>query len=57
MALEALNTVGVIHSDIKLDNIMFAKWYDLRIKLIDFGLAIRDADVRVGEKKQALAYR
>lgn len=42
MALEALNTVGVIYTNIKLDNIMFANWYDLSIKLIDFGLAILD---------------
>ncbi|XP_029681920.1 homeodomain-interacting protein kinase 2-like [Takifugu rubripes] len=57
MALEALNTVGVIHTDIKLDNIMFVKWYDLRIKVIDFGLAIRDTNIIVGKKLQALGYR
>ena len=57
MALDALNTVGVIHTDIKLDNIMLVKWYDLRIKIIDFGLAIRDTNVIVGKKLQALGYR
>ncbi|TWW61894.1 Zinc finger-containing protein 1 [Takifugu flavidus] len=57
MALEALSTVGVIHTDIKLDNIMFVKWYDLRIKVIDFGLAIRDTNIIVGKKLQALGYR
>ncbi|XP_056887249.1 homeodomain-interacting protein kinase 1-like [Takifugu flavidus] len=57
MALEALNIVGVIHTDIKLDNIMFVKWYDLRIKVIDFGLSLLVTDAIVGKKLQAVKYR
>lgn len=57
MALEALSTIGVIHTDIKPDNIMFAHWYGLRIKLIDFGLAILDADAVAGNKLQTIGFR
>ena len=57
MALEALSTVDVIHTDIKLDNIMLVKWYDLRIKVIDFGLAILGSNANVGRKLQAIKYR
>lgn len=57
MALEALNTVGVIHTDIKPDNIMFANWYDLSIKLIDFGLAVLDTDAVAGHELQAIRFR
>lgn len=57
MALEALSTVGVIHTDIKPDNIMFRSSFDMRIKLIDFGVAIRDADVLVGDKVQPIGFR
>lgn len=39
MALEDLSGVGLIHTDIKTD-VMCVNWYDLKIKLIDFGLAV-----------------
>lgn len=57
MALKALSAVGVIHTDIKPDNIMLRNWFDMRIKLIDFGVAIRDADVLVGDKVQPIGFR
>ncbi|CAG07087.1 unnamed protein product [Tetraodon nigroviridis] len=57
MAMEALSTVGIIHTDIKPDNIMFKSCFDMRIKLIDFGVAIRDADVLVGDKVQPIGFR
>ncbi|KAL7378125.1 hypothetical protein ABVT39_008887 [Epinephelus coioides] len=41
IALNALKTTGLIHTDIKIDNIMLVdrKEKPLRVKLIDFGLA------------------
>uniref|UniRef100_A0A3P9JZY9 Protein kinase domain-containing protein n=1 Tax=Oryzias latipes TaxID=8090 RepID=A0A3P9JZY9_ORYLA len=35
-ALKALKSIGVVHCDIKLDNIMFAEKKSLKFKLIDF---------------------
>eukprot|EP00066_Takifugu_rubripes_P023103 XP_011612369.1 PREDICTED: homeodomain-interacting protein kinase 1-like [Takifugu rubripes] len=57
LALKALSAVGVIHTDIKPDNIMLKNWFDMRIKLIDFGVAIQDADVLVGDKVQPIGFR
>lgn len=57
MALKALSDVGVIHTDVKPDNIMFKNWFDMRVKLIDFGVAIRDTDVLVGDKLQPIGFR
>ncbi|XP_034015753.1 homeodomain-interacting protein kinase 2-like [Thalassophryne amazonica] len=55
LALQALGSVGIIHSDIKLDNIMFVncKEEPLRVKLIDFGAARLASEVRAGTKCQA----
>jgi len=39
-ALEYIHKCGVVHRDIKLDNIMFCKRGDTRkIKIIDFGFS------------------
>uniref|UniRef100_A0A3P9LBV5 Protein kinase domain-containing protein n=1 Tax=Oryzias latipes TaxID=8090 RepID=A0A3P9LBV5_ORYLA len=52
-ALQALKSIGVVHCDIKLDNIMFADKQSLKFKLIDFGLALEteelstDTDVKI----------
>uniref|UniRef100_A0A3P9JAI4 Protein kinase domain-containing protein n=1 Tax=Oryzias latipes TaxID=8090 RepID=A0A3P9JAI4_ORYLA len=41
VALRALKTIGLVHCDIKLNNIMFVNHqsYPYKVKLIDFGLA------------------
>src|SRR5258706_7843092 len=39
-ALQAVHETGIIHRDIKSDNIFLATWRDqTRVKLLDFGLA------------------
>ncbi|XP_041645623.1 homeodomain-interacting protein kinase 2-like [Cheilinus undulatus] len=58
VALKALRSSKVIHTDIKLDNIMFVdQTQPLRAKLIDFGLAMRSSSVRPGMMAQAVCYR
>eukprot|EP00064_Thunnus_orientalis_P020473 superscaffoldBa00005644_g20610 len=49
-ALNALKNVGVIHTDIKMDNIMLVDHLRLpfRVKLIDFGLAILRSEAQQG---------
>ena len=41
-AFDALKGIGVIHTDVKLDNIMMVNHHQrpFEVKLIDFGLAI-----------------
>lgn len=58
-ALQALKSVEVIHSDIKLDNIMLVdrKLKPLRVKLIDFGLAFPTCRARQGATHQTINYR
>ncbi|KAF7655857.1 hypothetical protein LDENG_00048880 [Lucifuga dentata] len=59
MALDALKRIGVIHSDIKLDNIMLVNNQDqpYKVKLIDFGLALRTSEVKRGMIMQPIPYR
>ncbi|XP_067435096.1 homeodomain-interacting protein kinase 1-like isoform X2 [Thunnus thynnus] len=58
-ALHALKTLKVIHSDIKLDNIMLVdrEAQPLTVKLIDFGLAFRTSIAKQGGTHQATHYR
>ena len=58
-ALHALKTLKVIHSDIKLDNIMLVdrEAQPLTVKLIDFGLAFRTSIAMQGGTHQATHYR
>lgn len=58
-ALKALKNVAVIHSDIKLDNIMLVDHEErpLRVKLIDFGLAFPTCKARQGATRQTISYR
>uniref|UniRef100_A0A3B3HWY0 Protein kinase domain-containing protein n=1 Tax=Oryzias latipes TaxID=8090 RepID=A0A3B3HWY0_ORYLA len=44
-ALQALKSIGVVHCDIKLDNIMFADKQSLKFKLIDFGVAVETKEL------------
>ncbi|CAB1430207.1 unnamed protein product [Pleuronectes platessa] len=59
VALDALKGLWVLHTDIKPDNVMFVNMKDqpLRVKLIDFGLAMMTSKVRRGMKIQPCGYR
>lgn len=59
VALDALQGLGVLHTDIKPDNIMLVDMQDqpYRIKLIDFGLAISASQIYPGETLQPVGYR
>uniref|UniRef100_A0AAV2IYC1 Protein kinase domain-containing protein n=1 Tax=Knipowitschia caucasica TaxID=637954 RepID=A0AAV2IYC1_KNICA len=58
-ALDSLRSVGVIHTDIKLDNIMFVdqEAKPFKVKLIDFGVAEFRKEMHIGDSIQPLAYR
>uniref|UniRef100_A0A3B3H8H4 Protein kinase domain-containing protein n=1 Tax=Oryzias latipes TaxID=8090 RepID=A0A3B3H8H4_ORYLA len=56
-ALKALKSIGVVHCDIKLDNIMFAEKKSLKFKLIDFGVAVGKRELPIGTEIQAIPFR
>lgn len=58
-AFDALKTVGVIHTDIKPDNIMLVDHLrrPFKVKVIDFGLAIPRSKGTQAMKLQAVAFR
>uniref|UniRef100_A0A3B4WH99 Protein kinase domain-containing protein n=1 Tax=Seriola lalandi dorsalis TaxID=1841481 RepID=A0A3B4WH99_SERLL len=59
VAFDALKNIGIMHTDLKPDNIMLVNHKDqpFRIKLIDFGLALPASKAKVGMLMQANAYR
>ncbi|XP_055021264.1 homeodomain-interacting protein kinase 4-like [Boleophthalmus pectinirostris] len=59
VALDSLRSIGVIHTDIKPDNIMLVDHTKkpFKLKLIDFGLAIHKETVKLGCNMQARLYR
>uniref|UniRef100_A0AAQ4NWE9 Protein kinase domain-containing protein n=1 Tax=Gasterosteus aculeatus aculeatus TaxID=481459 RepID=A0AAQ4NWE9_GASAC len=59
VALDALKGIGLLYTDLKLDNVMLVNHQDepFRVKLIDFGLAMPASDVREGMIVQPYAYR
>ncbi|KAK2910683.1 hypothetical protein Q8A73_008398 [Channa argus] len=59
VAVKALRSIGVVHADIKPDNVMLVNHESqpLRIKLIDFGLACPINKLRQCMTVQAICYR
>uniref|UniRef100_A0A665UE92 Protein kinase domain-containing protein n=1 Tax=Echeneis naucrates TaxID=173247 RepID=A0A665UE92_ECHNA len=59
VAFEALKSIGIMHTDLKPDNVMLVNHKDqpFKIKLIDFGLAIHTSEVEVGMMMQNESYR
>lgn len=55
--MDALNRVRILHADVKPDNIMLANNDDLKVKLIDFGMAFQDSEVCTGIVVQPVPYR
>ena len=58
-AFKALKENQVIHTDVKLDNIMMVnhRRRPFEVKLIDFGLAIARLEARTGRTLQPVAFR
>uniref|UniRef100_A0A671YPN8 Protein kinase domain-containing protein n=1 Tax=Sparus aurata TaxID=8175 RepID=A0A671YPN8_SPAAU len=59
VAFDALKGIGVIHTDLKPDNIMLVNHKDqpYRVKLIDFGLAAPVNMLEAGDTVQPIGYR
>ena len=59
LALRDLQEVGVIHTDVKFDNIMMVDHVNKphEVKLIDFGLALFSRDAKVGSIVQPVNHR
>lgn len=59
VALKTLKNIGLVHTDIKLDNVMLVdhQWEPFKVKLIDFGLAHTASSLERGGLYQALGYR
>ncbi|KAK7918751.1 hypothetical protein WMY93_010035 [Mugilogobius chulae] len=59
VALDALKGLGVMHTDIKSDNIMLVahKEKPFKVKLIDFGLGLLKSRARVGMTLSTLPHR
>uniref|UniRef100_A0A3P8SG32 Protein kinase domain-containing protein n=1 Tax=Amphiprion percula TaxID=161767 RepID=A0A3P8SG32_AMPPE len=60
IALEALKRIEMVHTDIKLDNIMFDfcnMHSTLKVKLTDFGCAAKVSDMVDKDKIQVVGYR
>lgn len=58
-ALHHLRTAGIVHADLKLENVMLVNHAQepFRVKLIDFGLAGKASAAKQGACLQSLPYR
>lgn len=57
MALSDLKQLGILHTDLKPDNIMLVDERELKIKIIDFGLALLTHEAKTGTIMQASGLR
>ncbi|XP_028318060.1 serine/threonine-protein kinase prpf4B-like [Gouania willdenowi] len=59
VALDALKGLGITHADIKPDNVMVVSGniQELKVKLIDFGVAVKTSSMKPGLEIQPLGYR
>uniref|UniRef100_A0A8C6KQF3 Protein kinase domain-containing protein n=1 Tax=Nothobranchius furzeri TaxID=105023 RepID=A0A8C6KQF3_NOTFU len=59
VSLQTLESLKIVHSDIKPDNIMLVnqKSHPFKVKLIDFGLALKKSKMRTGLNLQNERYR
>lgn len=57
--LQFLESTGIVHTDLKPDNIMLVDHVNqpLKIKIIDFGCAMPASELEGGFYRQALCYR
>ncbi|XP_049426770.1 homeodomain-interacting protein kinase 1-like [Epinephelus fuscoguttatus] len=57
--LQLLGSLGLVHTDLKPDNIMMVDHVNqpLKVKMIDFGLSRHASQMKSGEEMQALYYR
>ncbi|XP_059923437.1 homeodomain-interacting protein kinase 2-like [Gadus macrocephalus] len=55
-ALQYLGTIGIIHADLKPENIMLTE-QDTRVKLIDFGISYHVSKATIGLEIQTMFYR
>ncbi|XP_035998492.1 homeodomain-interacting protein kinase 1-like [Fundulus heteroclitus] len=58
-ALDFLQDVGIVHADLKPENIMIVDrgQQPMRVKIIDFGLALKNPEEHTGTVLQTLWYR
>ncbi|CAJ1057166.1 homeodomain-interacting protein kinase 1-like isoform X1 [Xyrichtys novacula] len=58
-AFDALADIGIIYTDLKLDNVMLVNQRDqpFRVKLIDFGLSVKTSEVDDGLGMPTVSYR
>uniref|UniRef100_A0A3B4AHH4 Protein kinase domain-containing protein n=1 Tax=Periophthalmus magnuspinnatus TaxID=409849 RepID=A0A3B4AHH4_9GOBI len=59
MAFEALGELGIVHTDLKPDNVMLVncKNQPLKVKLIDFGVAHLKSEMKLGSSHQNIYYQ
>uniref|UniRef100_A0A3Q2PRB0 Protein kinase domain-containing protein n=1 Tax=Fundulus heteroclitus TaxID=8078 RepID=A0A3Q2PRB0_FUNHE len=57
--LDFLQDVGIVHADLKPENIMIVDrgQQAMRVKIIDFGLALKNPEEHTGTVLQTLWYR
>uniref|UniRef100_A0A3P9LQF0 Protein kinase domain-containing protein n=1 Tax=Oryzias latipes TaxID=8090 RepID=A0A3P9LQF0_ORYLA len=59
VALSGLESINVLHGDIKPDNIMFVDQINnpLKLKIFDFGLAVNPQELNIGTQMQINPFR